>query len=134
MTYDRVPNTKSLSPPRAGGRAVCLDASGLGVAGARGIAVSVGLEAVDRVGERGLAHAANSLACGGALAVLLVGGKVERNEEQQVRAQDHYARDGRELLTRALTSVGEPRPVGRGEVGPRGEVHEAWNGSSVRTR
>jgi len=78
-----------------------------------------------RVGERSLAHSAHSLASGRALAILLVGGEVERDEEEEVRAEDTNTREGSELLTRALPGVGEPRPVGRNEVGVRSEVNEA---------
>lgn len=56
---------------------------------------------------------------------LLIGGDVESDEEEEVGRDDEDARDGGELLAGALASVGEPGPVGAGEVGPRGEVDEA---------
>ena len=116
----------NLGPPRAGGGAVGLDARRLGRA--VGVAVGRGGGAVDRVGQRGLAHPTHSLAPTRPLAVLLVGGEVERDEEEEVRAEDHNARDGSKLLASALDGVGQPLPVGRGEVGPRGEVDEACAG------
>lgn len=56
---------------------------GLGTSGsAIGLAVGVGSH-VDRVGKRSLAHASQRLASS-SLAVLLVGGEVEGDEEDQV--------------------------------------------------
>lgn len=115
----------------------------LGLAGARSRAVglgtsggggSVGLAGggdegnVVRVGKRSLGHAAQGLAGGraGLLGVLLVGGEVEGDEENQVRAEGDDTREGSELLAGALAGVGEPGPVRGGEVGVRGEVDEAW--------
>lgn len=57
---------------------------------------------------------------------LLVGGEVEGEEEEQVRRDDADSGNGGELLTSALAHVGHVRPVGAGEVGPRGEVDEAF--------
>lgn len=56
---------------------------------------------------------------------LLVGRKVERDEEEQVRREDADSGDGSELFAVAFSSIGEPRPVGAGEVGPGGKVDEA---------
>ncbi len=56
---------------------------------------------------------------------LLVCGGVERDEQEQVRAEDGDTGDGGVLFTFALTGVGEPWPVGRGEVGPGREVDKA---------
>ena len=114
----------SLGPPRARRSAVGLDTGRLGIA--IGVAVAGQSRAVNRVRQRGLAHPPHGLAPARPLAVLLVRGEVERDEEEEVRAEDDDARDGSELLTRALASIGEPRPVGRGEVGPRREVHKAY--------
>ena len=117
----------SLGPPRARRRAVGLDTGRLGIAiEAIGVAAAGQSRAVDRVRQRGLAHPPHGLAPARPLAVLLVRGEVERDEEEEVRAEDDDARDGSELLTRALASIGEPRPVSRGEVGPRREVHKAY--------
>ena len=116
----------SLGPPRARRSAVGLDTGRLGIAvEAIGVAVAGQSRAVDRVRQRGLAHPPHGLAPARPLAVLLVRGEVERDEEEEVRAEDDDARDRSELLAGALASIGEPRPVGRGEVGPRREVNKA---------
>lgn len=72
-----------------------------------------------------MAHATNSLASSRRLAVPLVGGKVERNEQQKVRAENADSSNSGELLSRAPAIVREPGPVGRSEIGPRSEVNEA---------
>jgi hypothetical protein len=56
---------------------------------------------------------------------LLVCGKVEGEEEEQVRGDDADTGDGGELLTSALAHVGNVGPVGAGEVGEGSEVDEA---------
>lgn len=56
---------------------------------------------------------------------LLVRRKVEANKQDEVGAQDADPSDGRELLACAVARVREPGEVGRGEVGPGGEVDEA---------
>lgn len=48
---------------------------------------------------------------------LVVSGNVERDEENEVGADDANASHGSELLTGALAHVGEPREVSGGEVG-----------------
>lgn len=70
-------------------------------------------------------HTAERLARAGRLSFLLVGGQVEGDEQHQVRADDADARERGELLTGALTGVGQVREVGRGEVVVGGEVDEA---------
>jgi hypothetical protein len=92
----------------------------LGLARSRGVAVGLGTSGgtvglgLNRgrgeVGERGLAHSSKTLASGG-LTTALVGGQVERDEEDKVRAKDGNTRDSSELLTRAFTGVGHPGPV-----------------------
>ena len=77
-----------------------------------------------KIGQRSLAHAAQRLASG-LLAVLLVGSEVERDEEDQVRAENGDTREGRKLLTSALASIGHPGEVGGSEVGVGGEVDKA---------
>lgn len=109
---------ESSSLTRSGGGTVGLGSSGAGT----GLA-DVGSH-MDGVGQRSLAHAAQGLASG-SLAVLLVGGEVEGDEENQVRAEDANASKGSKLLTSALASIGHVGEVGRGEVGVRGEVDEA---------
>ena len=115
-----------LSPAGAGGSTVGLDSCGLGltVAGSRSSAAISSL-AVDGIRQRGLAHAADGLAATRALAVLPVGGEVEGDEEEEVRGQDTNTSESGKLLTSAGANVGKPGPVGRGEVGPGGEVDKA---------
>lgn len=55
----------------------------------------------------------------------LVGGEIERDEEEEVGGEDADAGDGGEFLAGAFAIVGEPGPVSAGEVGPGGEVDEA---------
>jgi hypothetical protein len=78
-----------------------------------------------RVGKRSLRHAAEALSAARGLSLLLVGGEVEGDEEDKVRADGDDTRESSKLLTRALASVRHPGEVGRGEVGVRGEVDEA---------
>jgi len=63
--------SRNLSFARPGGGTVCLDTS------------SVGGD-VNGVRERSLAHASQRLASGGSLAVFLVRGEVEGDEEDQI--------------------------------------------------
>lgn len=103
----------------------CGDAGGLD---ARGLARDVALDGASnnvRVGERGLGHLAERLAGAGSLLVRLIGGKVEGDEENQVRADDTHTSEGSELLASALAGIGHPGVVGRGEVGVGGKVDEA---------
>jgi len=104
------------------GDAAGLDASGLG----RDIVLNGASNDV-RVRERGLGHLAERLAGAGGLLVLLVGGEVEGDEENEVRADDTHTSKGSELLASALAGIGHPGVVGRGEVGVGGEVDEAWD-------
>lgn len=78
-----------------------------------------------RVRKRSLRHASETLSAGRSLALLLVGGEVEGDEQNEVRADGNDTRESSKLLARALSSVGHPGEVGRGEVGVRGEVDEA---------
>lgn len=109
--------------------------SHLGLAGSGGDTVGLGAGrdgtvglALDRgggeVGERGLAHSSQALASSG-LATALVSGEVERDEKDQVRADDAHAREGGKLLTSAAAGIGHPVEVGGGEVGVRREVDKA---------
>lgn len=112
---------------RASGGAVGLGTSsgstvGLAVGGTIRLAVG---RCANEVGDGGLAHAAKRLASS-RLAALLVSSKVEGDEENQVGAENSHARESGEFLTSASTGVGHPLEVGRGEVGVRGEVNEAW--------
>lgn len=60
---------------------------------------------------------------------LLVGRKVEEDEEEQVRRDDADTGDGSEFFTSAFACIGKVWPVGAGEVGPGCEVNEAWESS-----
>ena len=59
------------------------------------------------------------------LARLLVGGQVERDEEEKIGAQDGAAGNGGELLPSASPGIGHPGEVGRGEIGVRCEVDKS---------
>ena len=83
------------------------------------------------VGDLKLGHVDGSLRCGvsslaALLARFLVCSKVERDEEDQVRAEDTTACDGSKLLASAATSVGHPLKVCRGEVCVCGKIDKAW--------
>lgn len=56
---------------------------------------------------------------------LVIGGNIERDEQDQVGADDADTGQSSEFLTGTLAHVREPREVGGGEVGVRGEVDEA---------
>jgi hypothetical protein len=111
-----------LSLARSGGGTV---GPGAGSSGTVGLALDGGGLDQVRVGKRSLGHAAKALATARRLALLLVCGEVEGDEEDQVGAEGDDTSKGSELLASALASVGDPGPVGRGEVGVRGEVDEA---------
>ena len=116
-------SARHLGLARASDRAVGA-ASGSGRAVGLGSTVgSVGrwdLE-VAHVDERLLA----SVAAGAAsLDLLLVGGDVETDEQEEVRGDNGDTSESSEFLTGALAHVGSPGEVGGGEVGVRGEVDE----------
>ena len=112
-------------------------ATNLGLAGtsssrtAGASARSLSADDILRVGQRGLAHPAKRLAGSRALVVLLVGGEVEGDEKDEVRAENAHAREGGKLLTSALAGIGHPGEVGRGKVGVGGEVDEACAGKEL---
>jgi len=56
---------------------------------------------------------------------LLVGGKVERDEEQQVAGQNANSSNSSKLLTSAGARIGHPREVSMREVGVRSEINKA---------
>lgn len=76
------------------------------------------------VWELGVLEGAGSLAASGALTVLLVGGDVEGDEEEEVRGDDAHAGEGGKFLACAVACVWHPGEVGRGEVSVGGEVDE----------
>lgn len=102
-----------------------------GSRGSVGLGVAIGGGTVSTSGSNlELGHVdhrlSSSVATGTAgLRGLLVGGDVERDEEEQVRADDGDSGESGELLTSALAHIGSPGEVGRGEVGVRGKVNEA---------
>lgn len=111
-----------LSLARSGGGTV---GPGAGSGGTVRLALDGGGLDQVRVGKGSLGHASKALATARRLALLLVRGEVEGDEEDQVGAEGDDTSKGSELLASALASVGHPGPVGRGEVGVRGEVDEA---------
>lgn len=70
-----------------------------------------------RVGKRSLGHASEALSASRGLALLLVGSKVEGDEEDEVGADGDDTGESSELLAGALAGIGHPGEVGRGEVG-----------------
>lgn len=68
--------------------------------------------------EGSLAHSSQTLASTRGLAVLLVGREVEGDEQHQVRAENDDTGESSELLSGALAGIGNPGPVGGGEVSP----------------
>lgn len=64
----------------------------------------------------GLGHASESLAGTRWLALLLVGGEIEQDEEDEVGAEDDDAGECSKLFSCTLAVVGHPGKVGRGEV------------------
>lgn len=104
-----------------GTRAVDLGATGLSLGKRRALA-----EEVMGVGDRGLGHAAKGFAGLVLLGSFLgVSGNVEGDEEHQVGGEDTNAREGSELLARALAGIGPRRLVGGNEVSVGGEVDES---------
>ena len=57
-------------------------------------------------------HASYCLARSRRLAVLLVGGEVERDEQDEVRADKSDAGECSKILSRALAQIWQPRKVG----------------------
>ena len=114
-----------------------LPANYLSLAGAGGPAVGSGRGALLASGQSSLAAAESPLdllgsgeglilhlneSAGSASATLLdrllVGGDVESDEENEVAGQDAHASERSEFLAGAPAGIGEPGPVGAGEVGP----------------
>lgn len=79
---------------------------------------------VGRVGKGSLRHTTDGLSTARSLAIFAVGSKIEGDEEEEVGADDGNTGEGREFLSRALPGIGEPGPVGGGEVSPGCEVDE----------
>lgn len=82
---------------------------------------------MQRIGKGGLAHSAKRLASG-LLAVLLISGEVERDEQDQVGAENANTGECGELLTSTFSSIGHVGEVGRCEVSVRSKVNEACVG------
>lgn len=104
--------TSHLSLARSGSSTVGLGASS---GGAVGLLDRGGLDQM-RVGKRSLGHASEALSAGRGLALLLVGGKVEGDEEDEVGADGDDTGESSELLAGALAGIGHPGEVGGGEV------------------
>lgn len=101
----------------------------VGTAGRGGRAI--GLGAGNRGGDLEVLHVDQGLLAGVAtgtadLNLLLVGGDVESDEEEQVRGDNGNTGKRGELLTSAAAHVGSPGEVGGGEVAVRSEVDEAY--------
>ena len=75
--------------------------------------------------ELSILKRSRSLATSSLLSILLIGSDIERDEKEEIRAEDTHASERSELLTSALAGVWHIREVGAGEVGVRGEVDEA---------
>lgn len=117
----------ALRAPRAR-RAVSLRTRGGGLAAAAGLGAGLACRGGGgkRVWQRGLAHTTYGLASTSSLAVLPISSEIERDEQDEVRAENSNAGDRGEFLAGALAHV---RPVGevdRGEVGVRRKVDESW--------
>ncbi len=89
---------------------------------------------VREVGQRSLAHAAQRLARRLLATRLLVGRRIEGDEENKVRAENGDTGERSKLLAGASASVGHEREIGRGEVCVRGKVDEAYNEACKRVR
>lgn len=72
-----------------------------------------------------MGHASESSAGTGRLAILVVCGKVEQDEESKVGADHDNTRKRGELLSRAVAGVRHPGKIFRGKVGVRGKIYEA---------
>ncbi len=77
------------------------------------------------IGDLGILERASGFAGGGALAVFLVGCEVERDEEDEVGADDTHSGESGEFLSGAFARVRHPGEVGRGEVSVGSEIDEA---------
>lgn len=77
------------------------------------------------LGDRRLRHTAKGLASTRRLAILLVRGEVEGDEEDEVGGENSNTGKGGELLSSTLAGVGHPLEVGGGEVGVGRVVDEA---------
>lgn len=109
----------------------------VGAGSRRNSAVTVGLQAaiaalvVPRVHDScniwdlGVLERASGFAGSGALAVFLVGCKVEGDEEDEVGADDTHSGESGKFLSGAFARVRHPGEVGRGEVGVGCEINEA---------
>lgn len=111
---------------RAGDWAVWGGAGGRSAVGNRAFGCWVDLAAGEgsNIWDLSRGEGAGSLATSWALAILLVGRKVEGDEKEQVRAENAHARERSELLTSALSSIWHPWEVGGCEVGVGSEVDE----------
>ena len=82
-----------------------------------------------RVGKRKGAHSDQSFSASISSwssldSLFSVGGEVERDEEQEIGAENDEASKSSEFLACAITCIGHPLEIGAGEVGVRGKVDE----------
>jgi len=99
--------------------------------------VAVGLNTVDNIlGELGVNGnvAVRNRLLRGSFSGQLVGTEVEADEQKKVAAQDTTTRESGELLTGALASIGDPGPVGGGEVGVGRKVDESYKNNKQQKR
>lgn len=75
--------------------------------------------------ELSILKRSRSLATSSLLSILFISGDIERDEKEEIRAEDTHASERSEFLTSALAGVWHVREVGAGEVGVRSEVDEA---------
>lgn len=111
-----------LSLARAGDRTLTVTAVGSN-------AVAIGMAGDGDAGKRSVLHLNQSLAASvsarsSSLGSLLVGDKVERDKENQVRGENAHSGEGCKLLASASSVVGGPWEVGAREVGVRRKVDE----------
>lgn len=96
-----------------------------------GVGVVVGVRVTRDRGHLKVLHIDQRLLAGvsawaGALAGSVVGGKVEGNKQNKVRGNDTNSGQRSKFFACTFAVVRDPREVGRGEIGIRGEIDEAY--------
>lgn len=97
--------------------------------------MAIGVAGDRNARQLGILHINQSLAAGvsaraSSLGSLLVGDKVERDEENQVRGENSHSGEGGKLLASASSVVRGPWEVGAREVGVGCEVDENYEMTS----
>lgn len=108
-----MPPHRHLRLARACGHTVRLHASGR--CPAVGVQLLVLMDDM-RIWERGLGHAPQALADVRSLSSLAVRGEVERDEEDEVRAENADAGEGGEFFSGAVTQIRHVGKVSRGKI------------------